>query len=164
MKFLTDIECKDWCKNHSISISSEEVPEINKDGFQTVEISYPIYTQFFYLSSLLSSNSLCDSESLLWITQIEIWKSGENLHLYYKLRQSYSDATLIKDKPGHLFLKHELEDLKSFLYLSLLFGWDCYLISSNDLLRVFFSHDEFIQLSSKDSELIKNINNYFTKK
>lgn len=164
MKFLTDIECKDWCKKHSISLSSEEVPEINKNGFQTVEISYPIYTQFFYLSSLLSSNSLCGSESLLWITQTEIWKSGENLHLYYKLRQSYSDATLIKDKPGHVFLKHELEDLKSFIYLSLLFGWDCYLLSNQDFLRVFCSHDEYIKLSTSNSELIQLINKIFANK
>ena len=164
MKFLTNTDCNEWCKSHNVLIGLDKLPEINANDSEIIEFSYPNYTQFIFLAHLLSSHSLKDNESLLWVTQTDIWKSSENLHLYYKLRQSYSDQTLISGNPGHLFFKNETEDLKSFLHLSLLFGWDCYLLSAKDLLRIFCSHDEFIKLSTTDSELIKSVNKSFSNK
>ena len=71
-----------------------------------------------------------------------IWPSSENWHLYYRLRQSYGDYRLLEETPGHLFLKHESEDLASFLQLAILNGWGRYLLAEADYVNVFFSHDE----------------------
>jgi hypothetical protein len=86
----------------------------------------------------------CD-DVLLWMTEWGIWSNSENLHLYYRLRQSYQDFRLLHDAPGHLFLKHETADLISFLHLAMLNGWGGYLISFSGRERVFFSHDAYMQ-------------------
>ena len=163
MKYLTEIECYDWCKNHNINIDSDRKPVIKIEGLDIIGFTYPIFTQFVYLSSILSTNALKDEECLLWITQTSIWKSSENFHLYYKLRESYSDSTKIEEKPGHLFSLHESDDLKSFLYLNLLFGWDCYLLSAKDSIKAFCSHDEWIELLTTDTLLIQILNERFIK-
>ena len=58
--------------------------------------------------------------TLVWIPEWGIWESSENLHLYYRLRNSYGDLRLLHEAPGHLFLGHESEDLASFLQIAML--------------------------------------------
>jgi hypothetical protein len=92
--------------------------------------------------------------ALLWITEWGIWSSSENWHLYYKLRQSYGDPRLLEESPGHLFLKHESEDLATFLQLAMLNGWGGYLLTQANYINVFFSHDEFFDFfAGTDQEL-----------
>src|SRR5262249_24892266 len=81
---------------------------------------------------------------LLWVTAWDIWRSSENLHLYYTLRQSYGDRRLIPDAPGHLFLQHENHDLVTFVELALLFGWDAYVLSDLKYGKAFISHDSWV--------------------
>jgi hypothetical protein len=57
---------------------------------------------------------------LLLIIELGIWGSGENWHLYYKLRQAYGDQRLLHEAPGHLFLEYEVEELASFLQIAML--------------------------------------------
>jgi hypothetical protein len=70
------------------------------------------------------------------------------LHLYYRLRQSYSDWRLLHEAPGHLFLKHEAVDLVSFLEVGILAGWDMHLLPTNGYGRAFVSHDEWVAFAS----------------
>ena len=87
---------------------------------------------------------------LLWVTGWDIWTSSEDLHLYYKLRQSYGDHRLLYEAPGHLFLGYEASDLVSFLEVGILFGWDMHLLPTGGYARAFVSHDEFVEFASDD--------------
>jgi uncharacterized protein (DUF433 family) len=82
--------------------------------------------------------------ALLWVTEWGVWPSSENWHLYYKLRQTYSDHRLLQETPGHLFLEHEAEDLASFLQIAMLNGWGGHLLTHSNYVNAFFSHDEYI--------------------
>jgi len=64
---------------------------------------------------------------LLWPVNYQ-GNSAANYHLYYKLRQAYSDYRQLSQAPGHLFLEHEENDLLTFMQLAFLFGWDFHLV------------------------------------
>lgn len=94
---------------------------------------------------------------LLWITAWGIFSSCENLHLYHRLRQSYQDFRLLHERPGHLFLKHETEDLASFLQLAMLNTPDGYLLTEYDYANVVFSHDDYMDFYCADAALTESI-------
>lgn len=97
----------------------------------------------FFLAPSVATSLAFREPVLVWITEWDIW-SSENWHLYYRLRQSYSDHRLLHEAPGHLFLQHETEDLASFLQIAMLNGWGGYVLTHADYVNAFFSHDEFI--------------------
>jgi hypothetical protein len=39
---------------------------------------------------------------LVWVTDWGVFPSNENLHLFYRLRQTYGEARLLDEAPGHL--------------------------------------------------------------
>jgi hypothetical protein len=83
------------------------------------------------------------------VTDWGIWT--ENLHLYYRLRQSYGDPRLLHEAPGHLFLEYEAADLVSFLEVGIVCGWDIHLLPARGYARAFVSHDEWVSFASDDS-------------
>ncbi len=95
--------------------------------------------------------------SLLWLTEWSVWPSSENWHLYYRLRQSYTDLRLLHEAPGHLFLEHETEDLTSFLQVAMLNGWGGYVLTQADYVNVFFSHDEYIDFFAEHDENLSDV-------
>jgi hypothetical protein len=95
--------------------------------------------------------------TLLWITEWGIWPSSENLHLYYKLRQSYGEPRLLQEAPGHLFLDYETEDLASFLQLAMLNGWGGYILTEANHMNVFFSHDEYLQFFAAEESNLADV-------
>lgn len=102
--------------------------------------------------------------ALLWITEWGIWPSSENWHLYYKLRHCYGDQRLLEEAPGHLFLKHESEDLASFLQLAILNGWGGYLLAEADYVNVFFSHDEYFDFFAEIDSNLSHVREVFCPK
>ena len=98
-------------------------------------------------------------ECLVWVTEHGIFPSSENLHLYYRLRQSYGDHRLLREAPGHLFLDYEDADLVSFLQLGIVHGWDMHVLpqlayGGMDAARVFVCHDEWIGLRHRQEAVI----------
>jgi hypothetical protein len=110
-----------------------------------------------YIAHWIATNLTYRMPAVLWMTEWGIWPSSENWHLYYKLRQSYSDHRLLNEAPGHLFLEYEVEDLASFLQVSMHNGWGGYLLTRADYANLFFSHDEFIDFYSEDQGIIDEI-------
>jgi hypothetical protein len=95
--------------------------------------------------------------TLLWITEWGIWPSSENLHVYYRLRQTYGDKRLLNEAPGHLFLTHEAEDLASFLQISMLNGWGGYVLTEAGYVNAFFSHDEYIDFFAESEDRLEEV-------
>jgi hypothetical protein len=122
MKFLSSQECEQWLIDRNRQ-RPDQVP-----GLHTFSLPFPDKPyRVFFIAQWIASNLTFRSPALLWVTEYGIWPSSENQHLYYRLRQSYGDLDLLEDKPGHLFLAHESEDLASFLQLTMLNGWGGYL-------------------------------------
>jgi len=135
--FLTREECQKW-------VSGRQLQEFDR-GLIGDLTSYPKEAFHYYgLAEIIAEKCFLGDDVLLVITEWGIWSSNENLHLYYRLRQSYKDFRLLYDAPGHLFLKHEKVDMISFLQLSMLNGWGGYVVTQACDFGLFFSHDEYV--------------------
>ena len=149
MRFLTPDECRAWGSQTGYVLDERGAPSrpstkphhVRRD----VPQSFTRLTAFCrHLEASLRPRQAC----LLWVTDWGIWE--ENLHLYYRLRQSYRDPRLLHEAPGHLFLEYEGADLVSFLEVAVLCGWDVHLLPTVGYAQAFVSHDEFVEFASDE--------------
>lgn len=148
MRFLTDAECRDWIAERALLDPGGWPMTPSRQGVRHARA--PISAEVAFsrrLERALEPRQAC----LLWVTTWGVWPSGENLHLYYRLRQSYGDPRLLHEAPGHLFLDYEAADLVSYLQVGILCGWDMHLLPSVGYARAFVSHDEFVELAADGS-------------
>lgn len=152
MRFFTEEECGQWLAGRG-----RQLPHLQEELLQWrcpfPEKAYRIYSYARWIASSI----LDQGQVLLWVTESGIWKSSENGHLYYRLRQSYSDHRLLYEAPGHLFLPHETEDLITFLQISILNGWGGYVLDEMGRVSVFFSHDEVFLFYAREASDIEEI-------
>ena len=147
MHFLTDTEVRRWCEGRA---------PLTQRGFPVGPSSEGRYARAPVAAGMGFCRQLEQApqpreECLLWVTTSGVWRSSENLHLYYRLRQSYGDRRLLSEAPGHLFLDYESADLISFLQVGIQCGWDMHLIPAVGYARAFVSHDEYVDFASDAS-------------
>jgi hypothetical protein len=152
MRFYTEDECQAWLDG-----KERQKPDA-VEGLLSYRLPYPREPYgVYYTARWIATNLTYRMPTLLWMTEWGVWASSENWHLYYKLRQSYSDQHLLHEAPGHLFLEYETEDLASFLQIAMLNGWGGYVLTQADYANAFFSHDEYIDLFSNDQGVIDQV-------
>jgi hypothetical protein len=150
MHLLTPVECKSWARGagHRLDAASLPIPPTAEHNSVVCDIP-PAFTRLTWFCRHLERSLQPRDACLLWVTAWSIWE--ENLHLYYRLRQSYNDSRLLHDAPGHLFLNYEAHDIVSFLEVAILCGWDAHLISTVGYARAFVSHDGFVEFAADDA-------------
>jgi hypothetical protein len=152
LRFYTADECEAWLDGRK-----RRKPDA-VEGLLRHRLPYPREPyRINYIAHWIATNLTYRMPALLWMTEWGIWPSSENWHLYYKLRQSYSDQRLLHEAPGHLCLEHETEDLASFLQVAMHNGWGGYVLTQADYANAFFSHDEFIDFFSDDQGIIDEV-------
>jgi len=156
MRLYTQAECEEWLSTRNRLKPTEAT------GLCKMRVPFPSdFPQLFFAASWVAQTLSHEMSVMLWITEWGIWPGSENLHLYYKLRQSYSDHRLLHEAPGHLFLKHGVEDLASYLQIAMLNGWGGYVLAEADYLNAFFSHDEYIDFYASDEAGLSSIRETF---
>lgn len=152
LRFYTQQECDDWLRGRQRAI-----PDESPGGFSERLVYPPEPLRMFFIAQWIATSLTYRMPALLWITEWGIWPSSENLHLYYKLRQSYSDHRLLQEAPGHLFLEHETADLASFLQIAILNGWGGYVLTHAGYVNAFFSHDGYIDFFAEADESLSDV-------
>jgi hypothetical protein len=147
MHFLTSAECRTWCEALA-PLTAEGLP--SRPSAAKRYVRGPLDANIAFCRLLEQALQPRDA-FLLWVTDWGIWRSSENLHLYYRLRQSYSDHRTLADAPGHYFHDYEAADLVSFLQVAILNGWDAHLLPVGGYARAFVSHDEYVDFVAKDA-------------
>ena len=147
---MTSSEAQQWCRSHGIELDPAADSAIVEPGTSTRFGIPKEASRQLWFCGVVESALQPWTHCLLWTTAWGIWASSENWHLYYRLRQTYGDFRLMEDAPAHLFLKHEREDLLSFIQLGLGAGWDMRLLTSDQSGRCFISHDEWAQFVFRD--------------
>jgi hypothetical protein len=156
MRFWTPEEAAASCKNGQVPCDDRGRPLRPTTSKHHIQVPVPpSYTQLNWFCRYLERSLQPHKGCLLWVTDWGVW--DENLHLYYRLRQSYGDQRLLHEAPGHYFLQHEGPDLASFLEVAILCGWDVHLLPSAGYSRAFVSHDEFVEFAADDNnpDLVK---------
>lgn len=82
-----------------------------------------------------------NSGYFLLITEYGIWPSREDWGLFYKLRSAYGEKRELYESPGHVFGAYEKDDLHTYIFLMLCFGWGGYLVQNSASKFCFISHD-----------------------
>ena len=157
MRFFSDEHAKVWAARFAKTGDPRGLPVVpspeHEAQLRHVFENDAGYKYFAFAQEAVRALDYFD-ECLLWVTQTGVWPSNENLHLYYRVRQSYGEHSLVHERPAVLALRHEIVDLTSLVHLGMLFGWDMYLVTSHDFGRVFVSHDGWMQLSEATTNVV----------
>ncbi len=105
------------------------------------------FTQMLWFSRRIEAALQPRDSCLVWVTGWGIFPSNENLHLFYRFRQTYGDLRLLHEAPGHVCLNYESAEVVTLVHLGMLFGWDLHLIPAAAYARAFVSHDESVEIA-----------------
>jgi hypothetical protein len=151
---LTKEDSRKWCEGHGFTSGREGYPVINQKKHSAVTyFSEKNWSQLTWFSGFLTSYLQPFRECLLWVTEWGVWPSSENLHLFYRLRESYDERRSLHDAPGHSFLGYENADLTTYIQVALQFGWGFYLVTSPSHHSAFVSHDEYVDFYTDDPDV-----------
>jgi hypothetical protein len=157
MKFMTATECREWLISQGVSVGAEGMPERYPPLKPVLRFELPTAPhQLAWLCRFITDSLMDRREGLLWIKEFGTFPSTENLHLYYRVRQSYADLRLLREAPGHLFLAHEAVDVQTFLLMGIVNGWEMHLFpGESETSRAIFAHDnEWIALYHPDASTV----------
>lgn len=164
MKFLTYKECADWCSHHNYRTRHEPgyvtgpYPDLQPPIFHFVDFTPPSdsgrkvwFADFLYV--------LIDSSPELFIQlgDWDVWPSNQHMPLFTRFRQACGEERPLIEVPGHLLVPEEKNDAVSIISMSLLFIWNCYVLSASGRNAVFISHDEFGWFASRDALVAQSV-------
>jgi hypothetical protein len=156
MKTLNTADARQWCERHQVTLGPNGKPVLFEAGLFKSRLAIPTAaSKHFAFCRLIEEFLRPWGRCLLWLTEWGVWESSENWHLFYRLRQSYGDNSLIEENPAQLFLEHEDSDLISYIQIGISAGWDFVLLTNTGYSRISISHDEWIEFIARDElELI----------
>lgn len=147
MRICTYKECAEWCAAHDYPTRHFVVgpaPDLTEPNFRFATFSIPEdagrrVALVKNLVSLLDE----DAELLVQIGDWSVWPSGQHLPLFDRFRQAFGERRPLIECPGHLVPPVERDDAISILVLSVLYLWNCYLLSAGGDHALFVSHDQY---------------------
>ena len=155
MRFFTPQECAAWCEG-LVTLNEKAKPTRELTPPHRLRCVIPASSeQLLWFSRCIESALQPRQTCLLWVTDWDIFPTSENLHLYYRLRQSYGDVRLLHEAPGHLCLDYEVPEVVTLLQLSMLFGWDLHLIPTVSYAQAFVCHDEWVSIGFDNESQLK---------
>jgi hypothetical protein len=151
MRLFSPSESAEWCERLQLPLDERRKPTRELSFPHRLRSGFPpSFTQLLWFSRCVESALYPRQTCLLWVTDWGIFPSNENLHAYYRFRQSYGDSRLLHEAPGHLCLDYERPEVVTLTHFCILFGWDVHLIPTGGYARGFVSHDEFVELGFSD--------------
>lgn len=77
--------------------------------------------------------------------------------LFTRFREAFGEKRPLIEAPGHLLTSEEADDAISIMSVSLLFMWNCHVLSGSGRDATFTSHDEFGWFASRDPAVAANV-------
>jgi hypothetical protein len=138
MRFLTYAESADWCSKRGYPTRQRggrlvrPEPDIQAPEFQRVEFALPTDSgQKVSLAPFLHGLLTPSPELLIWLGDWAVWPSSQHMPLFSRFRQALGEHRPLIEAPGHLVTPDEIEDAVSILTVSLLFFWNCHLLTAS---------------------------------
>lgn len=163
MKFLNYQECAAWCSARRFptrQIGGYIVgphPDLRSPEFHFVDFTPPSesgrkvwFAKFLY--------SLVDPfpELLLWLGDWAVWPSSQHMPLFTRIREALGEQRPLIEAPGNLAMPADAEDAISIMAVSLLFVWNCHVLTASGRDAIFISHDEFGWFASRDAAVAES--------
>jgi hypothetical protein len=138
LRICTYEECAQWCSAHRYPtrhVDGDVVgpdPDLAEPDFRFATFSIPedAGRRVALIKALMG---LIDNEPELFI-QIgdwSVWASGQHMPLFTRFRQAFGEHRPLIEAPGHVIPPGEREDAISIVVLSVLYLWDCHVLSAD---------------------------------
>jgi len=161
MRIFSPEECSQWSEK-VVALDDRRKPTRDLAQPHRLRCAVPAsFTQMLWFSRRIEAALQPRQSCLVWVTDWGIFPSNENLHLFYRLRQTYGDSRLLHEAPGHLCLDYESTEVVTLVYLGLLFGWDVHLIPTAGHGRAFVSHHEWVEMGFSGAEQFEETSRAF---
>lgn len=98
--------------------------------------------------SLLTTSTF--TGGAIWLGDWAVWGSSQHMPLFTRFREAFGKKRPLIEAPGQLLTPEEADDAVSIISVSLLFRWNCHMLTDSDRDAVFTSHDEFGWFASRD--------------
>jgi len=164
MRFLNYNECADWCSSHNYQTRHKPgyiagpCPDLESDGFHFVDFNPPADSgKKIWFSGFLYALIEPSPELFIQIGDWDVWPSSQHMPLFTRFRQACGELRPLIEVPGHLLTPAEADDAISIIGLSLLFVWNCHILSASGRDAVFVSHDEFGCFASRDVGIAESV-------
>jgi hypothetical protein len=158
MRFLSLPESRDWCAAAGIHLDAASLSPLSPRKALSVRCAIPnSSTRLAWFAAWLTVTVPAINERLVCITETGIWPSSESASLVKHLRQGYGETRSVEEAPGTLATANDVEDLAAWLMVAILSGWDVVLAGTQDVVRIFISHDEWVEFSSDAQGMIDQI-------
>jgi len=164
MKALTYSECAEWCKQRGFPTRQREGyivgphPDLVSQPFHFVDFKLPVDSgKKVFFSKLIYSFIDPAPELLLWIGDWAVWPSSQHMPLFSRFRQAFGEMRPLIEAPGHLLVPDEADDAVSIIATSLLFIWDCHILTASGRDAAFISHVEYGWFASRDRSMAESI-------
>jgi hypothetical protein len=141
MRVLSSREAAAWCHAHDVALSEYGLPD-RSDAALRFEIPEDAQKRVVLVNRAMQTFG-DESHFLVWFDDWAVWPSGQRMHVFDRFRMSYGETRRLIDSPGHLFDGTEIEDGISFVTISTLFLWDCYVVNPGRTKLLYLSHDEY---------------------
>lgn len=150
MRICTYEECANWCAAHGYPTRSVQGrgggpdPHLTDPEFRFATFGIPQDAgRRVALVKCLMSLVDEDAGLLVQIGDWAVWPSGQHMPLFDRFREAFGERRPLIDAPGHLISSAGRDDALSILVLSVLYLWNCHVLSSAGNQALFVSHDEY---------------------
>ena len=165
MRCLTYAESAEWCARSGYPTRKREgyivgpEPDIqNAPEFHRVDFALPTDAgKKVWLARLLYETADSAPEVLIWLADWAVWPSCQHMPLFMRFREAFGEHRPLIEAPSHLVSVDEIEDGMSILIVSMLFYWDCHVLTASRRDAVFVSHDEIGWFGSRDLSVAQSV-------
>ena len=170
MRICTYRECAEWCAAHGYPMRHVEGsivgpdPDLTESDFRFAMFSIPedAGRRVALAKSLIS---LLDEsrELLVQVGDWDVWPSGQHMPLFDRFRQAFGERRALIDAPGHVIPASDREDAVPVLVLSMLYLWNCHVLSAEGDRALFVSHDEYGWFAVRGARSLHPVNQLLEK-
>ncbi len=163
MQFLHLNETWAWCAEHGVAVDDERHrPADDPTLLHRYRAQYadggPSGREAASAEATILALGEWD-EALLWITEWGIWPSSEDWPRFYAARGAHGERMSLAEKPGHIFRRNEVGELRGFLTILMQQGWGGWLLLTAKgvlvPLRIVISHDEWLELQAAEPSALQ---------
>lgn len=172
MRILTYSECAEWCAQRDYPIRPSAAGFVETDLTASVNAAVDLEPPQFHfvrfttptdsgrrvwLAKFLYLLLAPAPELLIWLGDSAVWPSGQHMPLFIRFRETFGEERPLIKAPGHILNPEEKDDAISIISVSLIFMWNCHILSASGRDAVFTSHDEFGWFASRDAPIVKSV-------
>ena len=143
-------ECAEWCATHGYPTRHVDgyvggpEPCLHEPDFRFARFSIPDDTgRRVALAKKLIALLDEGADLLVQIGDWAAWPSGQHMPLFSRFREGCGDRRPLIEAPGKAVSAHDRGDATSLLVLSILYLWNCHVLSSSGDHAIFISHDQY---------------------